>query len=463
MFVLENGDKIQGYASAATVVDFHISGLTGTTLKNLADGQLPVSIGDLYTSSGTDLAKTIVLTNTDSVARTINLYHTPSSGTARRILPKDMSIAAGGTILFDGENVSVLSSDGGLVSSVSISDGSVTIEKIEDIATDSFLGRDTAGSGAVEIISKSAALTILNAEDGATADQTGAEIKSSYEGESNTNAFTDAQQTIVGNTSNTNTGDELAASLTVAGVVELATIAEVNTGTDATRAVTPDSLEGSALQIKVDAITGTNTGDEADSSATVKGIVELATITEVNTGSDTVRAITPAGLAGSALQTTADAAIASVVADTTPQLGGPLDLNEFNIEHIAAPSSDHKVSGSTVTLTAGENVAFGDVCYFKSDGKAWKADASAISTAPATYLAAAVISADAAGVFLRDGFARDDTWSWTVGGKIYLSETAGAFTQTAPTTASSVTQVLGVATHADRIDFRPSLDTLVHA
>ena len=48
--------------------------------------------------------------------------------------------------------------------------------------------------------------------------------------------------------------DFAAASDTVAGKVELATITEVNTGTDATRAVTPDSLEGSALQIKVDAI-----------------------------------------------------------------------------------------------------------------------------------------------------------------------------------------------------------------
>ncbi len=48
--------------------------------------------------------------------------------------------------------------------------------------------------------------------------------------------------------------DVAVASLTVAGAVELATIAEVNTGTDATRAVTPDSLEGSALQIKVDGV-----------------------------------------------------------------------------------------------------------------------------------------------------------------------------------------------------------------
>ena len=44
------------------------------------------------------------------------------------------------------------------------------------------------------------------------------------------------------------------ASTTGKGIVELATIAEVNTGTDTTRAVTPDALEGSALQIAVDLI-----------------------------------------------------------------------------------------------------------------------------------------------------------------------------------------------------------------
>ena len=58
-----------------------------------------------------------------------------------------------------------------------------------------------------------------------------------------------------------------AAGLTNSGAVELATAAEVNTGTDATRAVTPDGLAGSNLGIKtvqmyvVEAGTATATGD----------------------------------------------------------------------------------------------------------------------------------------------------------------------------------------------------------
>jgi hypothetical protein len=49
--------------------------------------------------------------------------------------------------------------------------------------------------------------------------------------------------TYIENTSGTNTGDESDASATVKGIVELATTAETTTGTDATRAVTPDGLK----------------------------------------------------------------------------------------------------------------------------------------------------------------------------------------------------------------------------
>lgn len=145
----------------------------------------------------------------------------------------------------------------------------------------------------------------------------------------------------------------------------------------------------------------------------------------------------------------------SIVEDTTPQLGGDLALNEFNVDHVAAPAVDHKASGNTVALTAGENLVFGEPCYIKSDGKAWKADAN--GTAPAErglFVAVAAISADASGQFAMPGtFLRDDTWAWTVGNPVYLSETAGAFTQTAPDTVL----VMGIATHADRILFYPNI------
>lgn len=47
---------------------------------------------------------------------------------------------------------------------------------------------------------------------------------------------------------------------------------------------------------KLDGITGTNTGDEVAATASVAGVSELATSAEVTTGTDTTRAITPEAL-----------------------------------------------------------------------------------------------------------------------------------------------------------------------
>ena len=60
---------------------------------------------------------------------------------------------------------------------------------------------------------------------------------------SNKRFMSDAQETVLNNTSGTNTGDESDASTSAKGIVELATTAETTTGTDATRAVTPDGLK----------------------------------------------------------------------------------------------------------------------------------------------------------------------------------------------------------------------------
>ena len=140
-----------------------------------------------------------------------------------------------------------------------------------------------------------------------------------------------------------------AATTSAQGIVELATTAEVDTGTDTDRAVTPAALAGSALQstadgaqaaaeataaaalsaheadttavhgiadtsalldsgdvgvtvqgydAALDAVSGTNTGDEVAATDSVAGVVELATQAEVNAETDTTRVVTPATLGG---------------------------------------------------------------------------------------------------------------------------------------------------------------------
>jgi len=127
----------------------------------------------------------------------------------------------------------------------------------------------------------------------------------------------------------------------------------------------------------------------------------------------------------------------------------------------ATPDADVTAEGMKATFTAGENLVFGDVCYMKSDGKMWKADADAASTMPAVAMAIATIAADANGLFLLHGVARQDSWNWTVGGAIYASVTAGGLSQTAVSGTSDCHQVIGYATHADRMLFMPSPDFFV--
>ena len=61
------------------------------------------------------------------------------------------------------------------------------------VAASSFVGRKAAGD--VGTMTDAEARTVLNVEDGATADQTDAEIKTAYENNANTNEFSDAEQT----------------------------------------------------------------------------------------------------------------------------------------------------------------------------------------------------------------------------------------------------------------------------
>ena len=66
--------------------------------------------------------------------------------------------------------------DGNITES-KIADEAVSFAKMQHIGEDSFLGRDSSGVGDVENLSASAVRTILNVENGATADQTASEIK----------------------------------------------------------------------------------------------------------------------------------------------------------------------------------------------------------------------------------------------------------------------------------------------
>lgn len=122
-------------------------------------------------------------------------------------------------------------------------------------------------------------------------------------------------------------------------------------------------------------------------------------------------------------------------------------------------------TGMIMTLTAHEAFTLGQVGYINSEGEIALADASAIATSSAVVMATSAIGANSSGIFLTSGVIHLHSLapSWTRGSLIYLSESAGALTATAPTTTNSVTQIIGVALDTDILLLNPQLSQTIHS
>ena len=140
------------------------------------------------------------------------------------------------------------------------------------------------------------------------------------------------------------------------------------------------------------------------------------------------------------------------------------DAANLNIGVPLLAGTDHTTTGMTAQMLAGGAIAAFDlVCIHSTTQEVVEADASAAATSRVIGIAPAAISDTATGTVLLQGFVRDDTWTWTTGGALYLSETAGAMTHTAPTTDGAFVQVVGVALSPDVVYINPSMDVIEHA
>ena len=73
------------------------------SIKQLADGQLPDTTGDLYTAPADTqvFVSAIVLVNTHTSSINVNLFILPSGGNARRLIPPDMPFPSKYTLVYD--------------------------------------------------------------------------------------------------------------------------------------------------------------------------------------------------------------------------------------------------------------------------------------------------------------------------------------------------------------------------
>lgn len=183
--------------------------------------------------------------------------------------------------------------------------GSVPLASIADIATARLLGRTTAGSGAIEQLTSA-------------------------------DSFVSA------------------ASDTTAGKVELAIASEVNTGTDATRAVTPDSLAGSEFGVKLVEIMASDMS------------------TAITTGDGKAGFMVPASMNGMNLIRAHAALLAAQSSSGTPTIQirnatQTADMLSTRITIDINESTSHTAATAPVVDTANDDVATGDLIMVDVD------------------------------------------------------------------------------------------------
>lgn len=128
-----------------------------------------------------------------------------------------------------------------------------------------------------------------------------------------------------------------------------------------------------------------------------------------------------------------------------------------------ALSTDGIWVGITTNATLGETIAFGEVCYFKSDGKWYKAKADVVATSSGKLgvcVAAGVLN-DAKTMLLYGYINAASLYpSGTIGAPAWLSAaTAGLIATAAPSgTTDFVNRVVGFFNTADELFFNPSND-----
>jgi len=91
---------------------------------------------------------------------------------------------------------------------LTLGDAKVTMAKLANVATDTFIGRTASGTGVPKALSKTEALAILNVEDGATANQSNAEIRTAVEAATDSNVFTDADHSKLNGIETSATADQ---------------------------------------------------------------------------------------------------------------------------------------------------------------------------------------------------------------------------------------------------------------
>ena len=221
------------------------------------------------------------------------------------------------------------------------------------------------------------------------------------------------------------------------------------------------------------------TDDATDATSTTDGSLQtdggLSVVKDAVVGNDlhllSDAAVLAFGADGEATVTHADDAGLTFNSDIT--LAADKSLNLPHASHIAFTDAiadnsidDHDAQGIIFTFNAGATVTPFSPVYLAEDNLVEECDASAIATMPCIGVSVNVSDVTVGNPIevLMLGLIRDDTFAFgTHGALVFVSETTGAMTNTAPTTTDAVVQIIGHSIEDDAIFVQPSLTYLEHA
>lgn len=131
----------------------------------------------------------------------------------------------------------------------------------------------------------------------------------------------------------------------------------------------------------------------------------------------------------------------------------------------AEPNTNQTGYGVVIGFDSAGSVSLGDAVYINSSGKVAQANAQVGSvTDPVIGIATNAGGSDGDDVYvLTHGIWRMDAEAFTAGDPVYLGESAGALTATAPSTDGDYVQRIGIAVSDACVLVMPSIDVIEHA
>jgi len=129
------------------------------------------------------------------------------------------------------------------------------------------------------------------------------------------------------------------------------------------------------------------------------------------------------------------------------------------------PAGEPSGYGIVIGFDSAGSVSAGDAVYINGSGKVAQANAQQGSvTDPAIGIATNDGGSDGDDVYvLTHGIWRMDAEGFTAGDPVYVGESAGALTATAPSTDGDYVQRIGIAVSDDCVLVMPSIDVIEHA